>query len=121
MKKRFLIPFAVGLGGVIFMTPFLTLANHLGVDHVEAGKAVYEGTCIACHGPDGKGVLPGMPNFKKKNSPLSQPDSVLLDHIMNGFASPGSDIPMPPLGGSPDLTEQDIKYVVEYLREEFGN
>lgn len=25
------------------------------------GKAVYEGTCIACHGAGGEGALPGSP------------------------------------------------------------
>ncbi|MDE2279617.1 MAG: c-type cytochrome [Xanthomonadaceae bacterium] len=31
-------------------------------DDVAAGKAVYTGTCIACHGANGKGLLPGTPD-----------------------------------------------------------
>ncbi|MFH1820201.1 MAG: cytochrome c, partial [Pseudomonadota bacterium] len=27
------------------------------------GQAVYNGTCIACHGSDGTGSLPGVPDL----------------------------------------------------------
>ena len=54
------------------------------------GKRVYRGTCIACHGPTGKGGIPGTPDFTKGNGVLSQDDSVLTDHIRNGFRSKGS-------------------------------
>lgn len=85
----------------------------------ENGKAVFETTCFACHGKDGKGAIPGVPDFTKNNNPLSQPDEVLFDHVKNGFQSPGSMMPMPPLGGNPDLTDQDVRDAIFYLRQEF--
>lgn len=83
------------------------------------GAEVYGGTCIACHGEKGKGEIPGMPDFTSSKGPLTQSDAILLDHIINGFESPGSDMAMPELGGDEDLTEQDIKNVIVYLRATF--
>jgi hypothetical protein len=39
-----------------------------------AGKVVYDETCVACHGPDGTGVLPGVPDFTSKSGPLAKSD-----------------------------------------------
>lgn len=85
-----------------------------------SGKAVYDKTCIACHGADGKGVLPGAPDFTKLDGPLSKPDEVLLQHITEGFQSPGSPMAMPAKGGNPNLTGVEIKAVLNYLKENFG-
>lgn len=85
------------------------------------GKRVYRGTCIACHGPTGKGGIPGTPDFTKSRGVLSQGDSILTDHIKSGFRSKGSAMPMPAKGGNPRLTDQDIQNVLAYLHEEFGD
>lgn len=86
---------------------------------VKKGAEIYEGTCVACHGENGKGEIPGVPDFTSAKGPLAKTDAVLLDHIINGFESPGSDMAMPELGGDEDLTEQDIKNVIAYLRAAF--
>lgn len=83
------------------------------------GAEVYGGTCIACHGGNGKGEIPGVPDFTSHKGPLAKTDAVLLDHIMNGFESPGSFMAMPELGGNDDLTEQDIWNVIAYMRAKF--
>ena len=84
------------------------------------GKEVYQGTCIACHGTNGKGQIPGAPNFTKADGVLSQGDDVLIEHITDGYESPGADMPMPPKGGNEDLTDEDIIAVLAYIRHEFG-
>jgi len=84
-----------------------------------SGKAVYDGTCVACHGPDGKGAIPGAPNFTEKNGPLAKPDGLLKKHILEGFQSTGSPMAMPPKGGNPSLTGADIDNVLRYLRSRF--
>jgi len=84
------------------------------------GKETYDKTCIACHGADGKGAFPGTPNFTDPAAALSKSDDVLINHITNGFQSPGSPMAMPPKGGNPNLTAKDIKAVLKHIRDTFG-
>ncbi len=84
------------------------------------GKETYEKTCIACHAADGKGAFPGTPNFTSSSGPLSKSDAVLIEHINNGFQSPGSPMAMPPKGGNPNLGPSDISSVLKYIRGKFG-
>lgn len=86
----------------------------------KAGDAVYHQTCVACHGDDGRGVVPGAPDFSKKGGVLSEPHAMLNDHIKNGFQAPGAPMAMPPKGGNPSLTDQDIANVHAYLHKRFG-
>ena len=87
--------------------------------NLDRGREVFDGTCVLCHGADGKGDLPGTPDFTKSGGVLSQDEDVLIDHITNGFESPGSVMPMPARGSNPDLTDQDIADVLAYLHEAF--
>lgn len=84
------------------------------------GEETYEKTCIACHGADGKGAFPGTPNLTDSSGALSKSDDVLINHITNGFQSPGSPMAMPPKGGNPNLTTKDIAAVLKHIRETFG-
>lgn len=85
------------------------------------GKDIYTQTCIACHGSDGKGVLPGTPNFTDPKGRLSKSDDELMHSLLNGFQSPGSPMAMPPKGGNSSLTTGDLKNVIQYLRDAFGS
>lgn len=85
-----------------------------------SGQGIYSQTCVACHGIDGSGGLPGVPDFNGKNSPLSKSDATLLKHIEEGFQSPGSPMAMPAKGGNPDLNAADLQAVLGYIRETFG-
>ena len=86
----------------------------------DPGKAVYDTTCVACHGKDGSGALPGTPNLRKKDGVLAKSDEDLVRNILNGSQAPGSPLAMPPKGGNPLLTEADMRAVVQYLRIAFG-
>ena len=86
-----------------------------------SGEEIYGQTCVACHGADGKGALPGVPNFTRTDGPLGKSDQVLLQSILLGFQSPGSQMAMPPKGGNPALTESAIASVLRYLREAFAH
>lgn len=81
------------------------------------GKAVYEKICQACHQADGSGMN-GMlaADLAKDKTRLAQPDSVLLDHISNGFK--GEKLEMPPQKGV--ISEAEIKDALAYVRSKFG-
>jgi len=85
------------------------------------GKVIFDQTCVACHAPNGKGALPGVPDFTRKDGRLAKSDDVLLQHIANGYQSPGSPMAMPPRGGNTSLSEGDLRNVLNYLRETFGS
>lgn len=81
------------------------------------GEAVYKQTCVACHGANGEGVIPGVPKFSER---LSKSDEVLLSHIKNGFQSEGSPMAMPAKGGNASLTDADLQAVLSYIRQSLG-
>lgn len=91
-----------------------------GGDQGPSGKQIYESNCMACHGADGKGVLPGTPDFTASNGRLLKSDGELLSNIINGFQSPGSSMPMPPRGGNSNLSDADIQAVLNYLKVAFS-
>lgn len=84
-----------------------------------AGKKVYSTTCFVCHGKDGKGAIPGVPDMTGKKSRLFQDDATLLKHAREGYQSKGSPMAMPPKGGNPKLTDADLKNVIAYMKANF--
>ncbi|MBU0590425.1 MAG: c-type cytochrome [Gammaproteobacteria bacterium] len=107
------IKFLLGLTSLLFLNS--AIAAPAGV-----GKTVFESTCIACHGADGGGVIPGVPDFKRKDGPLSKSDAVLSKHVTEGFQGPESPMAMPAKGGNPSLTNKEVREVLKYIRQEFG-
>ena len=85
----------------------------------QSGKALYNQTCLACHGSNGKGVITGMPDFTSASGPLTKSDSELIHSILNGRRSKGAPIAMPPKGGNPSLTASQIKSVLKYIKDTF--
>jgi len=83
----------------------------------DTGKEIYKQTCIACHGPNGQGTIPGVPKLSDR---LSKSDEALLNSITNGFQSEGSPMAMPAKGGNASLTDADTKEVLSYIRQSFG-
>jgi len=85
-----------------------------------SGKSLYEGTCVACHGADGAGSIPGVPALSAAAGRLTQSDDILKQHILDGFQTPGSPMAMPAKGGNPNLTEPDVAKLLSYMRATFG-
>ncbi len=85
-----------------------------------AGANIYQQTCVACHGADGKGALSGVADFTAPDGPLRKSDQALFQSIKNGFKSPGSSLAMPVKGGNPNLSDVDILAVIAHLRTKFG-
>lgn len=83
----------------------------------ERGKVVYEGTCVACHGPEGHGTVPGAPDFATAEATFAQDREALLRHMREGIRSPGSPMGMPPRGGDDSLTDKDLLDALAYIRK----
>lgn len=109
MRTRFVLLAAVALSGAA--------ASALAAPD---GQEVYEGICIVCHGADGRGALPGVPDFTAQKERLANGDATLLQRIRDGYQSPGSPMAMPPKGGNAALTDDDLKAVIDYMRNTFG-
>jgi disulfide bond formation protein DsbB len=81
------------------------------------GEAIFAGTCATCHGPDAEGI-PGL-GLPLVDSEFvrSMTDAELIAFIEAGRqASDGTTgVAMPPKGGNPSLTNQDIADVVAFL------
>tara|TARA_R110002072_G_scaffold276205_1_gene437900 strand:- start:3241 stop:3849 length:609 start_codon:yes stop_codon:yes gene_type:complete len=90
----------------------MKVANADGAD----GESTYKQTCIACHGANGEGAIPGVPKLSER---LSKSEATLLSNIKNGFQSEGSTMAMPAKGGNPSLSDADIKEVLIYLQKKF--
>jgi len=84
------------------------------------GQKVYEGTCIVCHGADGRGALPGVPDLTAEKKRLANSEATLLKRVRNGYQGRGSPMAMPPKGGNSTLTDSDLKAVIKYMRRAFG-
>ena len=83
-------------------------------------EALYNQTCVACHGANGKGTLPGVTDFTSDQGPLARmSDEDLIGSILNGIQTPGSAMAMPAKGGNPALSDEDAARLVRFMREKF--
>lgn len=87
---------------------------------VAAGKQRFQRTCATCHGPEAEGV----PNLGKdlhdNEFVRSNSDAELVEFLKVGRPAwdPANTrgVDMPPKGGDPTLTEEDMRNIVAYLR-----
>lgn len=113
---KLFINIALGVLSLIVVT-----TPALAEDDKYNGKTVYETTCVACHGSDGKGAFAGIPNFTATDGRLAKSDEVLFQSVKFGMQTPGSMMAMPALGGNPDLSDQDVQDVIVFLKSTFIN
>lgn len=85
-----------------------------------AGEGKFQATCAACHGPDAK----GMPNLGKDMTVSEfikgSSDAELLAFVKTG-RPPGdpantTGVDMPPKGGNPALSDQDLADIIAFIR-----
>ncbi len=92
------------------------------VGNVKDGEAVFMSICIACHGPDAR----GLPNLGKSMHPddsefiTSKTDEELVAFIKVGRTPDDplntTGVGMPAKGGNPAITEQNLYDVVAWMR-----
>jgi disulfide bond formation protein DsbB len=92
---------------------------------VSQGQTLYASTCVACHGPNARGI-PGL----GKDLLASEFVHGLSDEELTQFVIVGrrpwdegntTGIDMPGRGGNPGLTDEDIHAIVAFLRTETVN
>lgn len=85
------------------------------------GSQLFAGTCSGCHGPQGQ----GLPHLGK-DLQTSRFVGGLNDEALANFVEHGrpvddplntTHVPMPPRGGNPALSDQDIRDIVAFVRQ----
>ncbi|MCA9987190.1 MAG: cytochrome c [Anaerolineales bacterium] len=86
----------------------------------EAGEDKFNEVCIACHGPGGVGIEGLGKPFTTSDFLLAQSDEELLAFIKKGrpVGDPTNTtgVDMPPKGGNPALTDEQIMDIIAYVR-----
>ena len=90
-----------------------------GVD-LARGEKLFRQTCSTCHGMDGQGIDKlGKPLINNEFVALNS-DSALLQFIIEGRPATHPDntqgVDMPPRGGNPGLTDEDLASIIAYSR-----
>ena len=89
-------------------------------DAVNRGITIYQGSCQACHGPEGIGVEGLGKPWVDSEFIDSRTDDEMLQFLIEGRASdhPDNDtgISMMPRGGNPNLTDDDLMDLIAYMR-----
>lgn len=101
-------------------TTTVATGGEVGAGGAASGAAIYASTCATCHGTDGLGV-PGLgPALANNAFVQSKTDAELIAFINEGRDASHPDnttgVAMPPKGGNPSLTDEDIADVVVHLR-----
>ncbi len=84
------------------------------------GKEMFVQSCSACHGPEGKGVEGLGTNMTASEFIAGKSDAELIEFIKQG-RDPGdplntTGVAMPPKGGNPALSDEDLQDIVAYIR-----
>jgi len=104
----------------IFAWLYLSVTSHVVAgNYATKGYEVYTNNCTVCHGEDGEGLMPGVPDLNISRDWFSQTDEKLIEKIKRGTQQSDILIAMPPKGGNPNLTDDDILDVIVYMRKAF--
>lgn len=76
------------------------------------GKEIYDGVCFVCHTPGAAGA-PKLGDAAAWGPRVAQGNDILYDHAINGYM--GKAGMMPPKGGRPDISDDDVKAAVDYM------
>lgn len=86
----------------------------------EKGKPLFVQFCSACHGADALGVKGLGKDLVHSEFVSEETDAELLKYVNEGRTVDDprntTGIPMPPKGGNPALTDQQIVHIIAYLR-----
>jgi mono/diheme cytochrome c family protein len=87
----------------------------VSVSDAAHGRDLFMSSCIACHGPQGKGVDGLGKNLVESDFVAGRTDDELRWFLFTGRPN-ARPVAMPPMGGRKDLTEDDLLHIVAYVR-----
>ena len=84
------------------------------------GEKLYQQTCATCHGADGKGMPKLGKDLHNNEFTKSLSDEEMLAFVIQGRPAWHEDntqgVDMPPRGGNPALTDEDILAIIAFQR-----
>ena len=121
MKNKLLTIIAIAILTALFLAACGGSAEPTyAPEDVTQGGEIFASTCSACHGADAK----GLPNLGKDLTTSvyvkDNDDAALLILLKEGRPSGHelntTGVDMPPKGGNPSLSDEDLVTIVAYLR-----
>lgn len=95
-------------------------ASAPSAERIAAGRELYLTTCAVCHGPDAKGVVLLGKDLHANEFVKSLSDAELVAFLVDGrpVTHPLNErgIAMPPRGGNPSLSDDELGSIADYLR-----
>ena len=80
---------------------------------------MYVQSCMVCHADDGSGSMPGVADLTLNRSWATEDESKLILRLKQGINSPKTEVTMPPKGGNPELSDNDLREIIRYMRASF--
>lgn len=110
-----------GVGDGLVMMLFIVLCAGTQAaraqDAISAAADSYAQNCAVCHGDDGTGAMPGVPDLLARRTWSDYTTDELVKRIQQGIKTPASPSGMPPNAGNPALSEPDLRLAIEHLRK----
>lgn len=83
------------------------------------GEKLYMQNCMVCHADDGSGAMPGVLDLEENRAWSTMNKIKLLTRLKQGIQKTDESISMPAKGGNPNLTDKDLKEIINYMRQSF--
>lgn len=109
---------AAALAGAVLVLPACSKSGSGGTSDrraVRRGALVFQRTCATCHGADAHGLPDLGKDLTISEFFRDSTDEELLHFVQEGREVEGG-TSMPPRGGFPDLTDDEIRDAITYIR-----
>jgi cytochrome c5 len=85
----------------------------LAGERLRQGREIWLGTCRACH-LMGIAGAPAVTNFAEWEKRIAKGKDALYQSALNGIKGPDGKFRMPPHGGNPRLSDDQVRLAVDY-------
>ena len=89
------------------------------VNAATRGEKLYLQNCMVCHADDGSGAMPGVSDLTENKTWLVIDEGNLLVKLNKGIQKQEATMSMPAKGGNPDLTDKNLKEIIDYMCQSF--